>query len=90
LVVACDLCGGEPKCIDFCPEKALELVSDDDAAERMWNAAIEKLPSEIERLANVVNKREWSPILAEAEERAKRTSEKLEAIKRREHSAKKG
>jgi carbon-monoxide dehydrogenase iron sulfur subunit len=90
LVVACDLCGGEPKCIDFCPEEALELVSDDDAAERIWNAAIEKLPSEIERLANVVNKREWSRILAEAEERAMRTSEKLEAIKRREHSAKKG
>ena len=89
-VVACDLCGGEPKCVDSCPEEALELVSDDDAAEKKWNAAIEKLPSEIERLATVVNKREWSSILAEAEERAKRTSEKLEAINRRERSSKKG
>jgi hypothetical protein len=68
----------------------LELVSDDDAAERMWNAAIEKLPSNIERLANVVNKREWALLLEEAEERAKRTSEKLDAIKRRERSANKG
>jgi hypothetical protein len=56
----------------------------------MWNAAIEKLPSDIERLASVVKKREWSRILTEAEERAMRTGEKLEAIKRREHSAKKG
>ena len=79
-VVACDLCGGEPKCIGFCPEEALELVSDDDAADGMWNAAIEKLPSEIERLANVVRKREWSRILAEAEERALRTSWKLEEV----------
>ncbi|MCJ7767759.1 4Fe-4S binding protein, partial [Candidatus Bathyarchaeota archaeon] len=89
-VVACDLCDGEPKCIGFCPEEALELVSDDDAADGMWNAAIEKLPSEIEKLANVVRKREWSRILAEAEERALRTSGKLEEIKRREHSVKKG
>ena len=56
----------------------------------MWDAAIEKLPSEIERLANVVSKREWSRILAEAEERALRTSGILEEIKRREHSVKKG
>ena len=89
LVIACDLCGGEPKCVDSCPEEALELVSDDTATEGKWNAAIDKLPSEIERLADVVKKREWSRMLGEAEERAVKTSEKLEAISKRERSNKK-
>jgi len=89
LVVACDLCGGEPKCVDSCPEEALELVPDEDAAEKKWNKAIQTLPSEIEKLANAVNKREWSHIMAEAEERAMKTSQKLEAINRRQRSAKK-
>ena len=30
--VACDLCDGEPKCVEFCPEEALEVVSTDEAA----------------------------------------------------------
>jgi Fe-S-cluster-containing hydrogenase component 2 len=89
LVIACDLCGGEPKCVEFCPEEALELVTDDNAMEKMWNAAIEKLPSEADKIANLAKKREWSQILAEAEKRAVRTSEKLEAINRRERSGKK-
>jgi Fe-S-cluster-containing dehydrogenase component len=88
IVVACDLCGGEPKCVEFCPEEALELVSDDKAAEKTWSAAIERIPSEIERLNNVVKKKQWTSVLAEAEQRAKRTAEKLEAIDRRERSCK--
>ncbi|HVP92240.1 MAG TPA: 4Fe-4S dicluster domain-containing protein [Acidobacteriota bacterium] len=89
LVIACDLCGGEPKCIDSCPEKALELVSDDKEFENKWEIAIQKLPHEIERLAEIVKKREWSYLLAEAKERAVKTSEKLEKISKREHSNRK-
>lgn len=89
LAIACDLCGGEPKCVEFCPEEALELVSDDSDAERKWNAALEKLPSEIEKLANMAKKKEWSQILAKAEERAKKTSQKLETINKRQRFSKK-
>jgi len=89
LVIACDLCGGEPKCVDSCPEEALELVSDDAEFESKWEAAVEKLPHEIESLADVVKKREWSRLLAEAEERAVKTSGKLEAINKRRRSSKK-
>ena len=88
LAIACDLCDGEPKCVEFCPEEALEL-SDDSDAERKWKAALEKLPSEIEKLANIAKKKEWSQILAEAEERAKKTSQKLEAINKRQRFSKK-
>jgi Fe-S-cluster-containing hydrogenase component 2 len=31
VVMMCDLCGGKPKCIDFCPEEALELVTEETA-----------------------------------------------------------
>lgn len=88
IAIACDLCDGEPKCIEFCPEEALELVEDDKAAEKIWRAALEKIPSEIERLTDVVKKRKWATVLTEAEERAKRTTGKLEAISKRERSNK--
>jgi len=84
LVIACDLCGGEPKCVDSCPEEALELVSDDMEFENKWNITMEKLPHEIERLADIVRKRDWSHLLAEAEQRAVKTSEKLEKMNKKE------
>ena len=31
VVMICDLCDGEPKCVDSCPEEALELGTEDDA-----------------------------------------------------------
>ncbi len=80
--VACDLCGGEPKCVEFCPEEALELVSSDEVAEKKMNETIEKLPAETERIASVVKSRDWKPFLAEAEKRGEKVSEKLEALKR--------
>jgi len=83
-VVTCDLCNGEPKCVEFCPEEALELVSDDKASEKMWISAITRLPSKIETLTNLIKKRDWTELFVEAEERAKRLEEKLEALSRRE------
>jgi len=82
-VLVCDLCNGEPKCVDFCPEEALELVAADEAAIKKWAAAMEKLPVEIEKLTNLVKRREWAILFAEAEERAKRFSKKLEEINAR-------
>ena len=34
VAIACDLCDGEPKCIESCPEEALELVSDEEAVRK--------------------------------------------------------
>ncbi len=81
--IACDLCAGEPKCIDSCPEEALELVSDGEANEKAFTAALEKIPAEIERLNNIIKKREWGTLMVEAEDRAKKTTQKLEAINKR-------
>jgi len=89
LVIACDLCGGEPKCVDSCPEEALKLVSDDTEFESKLETALKELPSKVEKLADIVKKREWSQLLAEAEERAVKTSERLEEINRRGRSNRK-
>jgi hypothetical protein len=67
----------------------LELVSDDEATEKKWSAALEKLPAETERLTNIVKKRDWTSMLADAEKRAKKTAEKLEAINKRQNSRQK-
>jgi carbon-monoxide dehydrogenase iron sulfur subunit len=86
--VACDLCNGEPQCVEFCPEEALELVSSDDEAEQKLNDVLEKLPAEIERLANIAKNKEWNSLLADAEKRAMIVNEKLEALKKKASSKK--
>lgn len=81
-VLVCDLCEseGEPQCIKFCPEEALDLVTSDKEANRKLALAIENIPIETERITRIVKEKAWDILLAEAEERAKRLSEKLEAI----------
>jgi len=86
--IACDLCEGEPKCVEFCPEEALDIVCTDEAAEKRFNDALEKLPAETERLTNIVKKKEWNPLLADAEKRAMKVTEKLEALNKKASSKK--
>jgi carbon-monoxide dehydrogenase iron sulfur subunit len=88
IAVACDLCSGEPKCVESCPEEALELVCTDEEAEKRFNDALEKLPAEIERLTNTVKSKDWKPLLAEAEERSVRVNEKLEALNKKVNAKK--
>ena len=83
IAVACDLCEGEPKCVEFCPEEALDLVCTDEDAEKRFSDALEKLPAETERLTNTVKNKDWKPLLAEAEERSVRVNEKLEALSKK-------
>jgi carbon-monoxide dehydrogenase iron sulfur subunit len=81
--IACDLCEGEPKCVEFCPEEALELISTDEAAEKRFNDALEKLTSETERLTTTVKNKDWKPLLADAEKRSMKVTEKLEALNKK-------
>jgi Fe-S-cluster-containing dehydrogenase component len=84
VVMACDLCGGEPKCIDFCPEEALALVAENIDSQKMWLSSIEKLVLESDRLMESIKSRALENLFAEADERAKRLEEKLEALSKRE------
>ncbi len=87
-VVACDLCQGEPKCVEFCPEEALELVADDDAAEKIWITGTQKLRLETERITKLMKEAKWTEIFLEAEERTRRLTEKLAEIDIRASSQK--
>ena len=89
LAVACDLCGGEPQCVEFCPEEALELVTTDEEAEKRMSETIAKLPAETERITNIVKNKDWKPVLADAEKRSAKVSEKLEALSKKAKNKKK-
>ena len=84
----CDLCDGEPKCLESCPEEALELVCSDEESEKRFNDALEKLPAETERLTSIVRNKDWKPLLQEAEERSMRVNEKLEDLNRKANTKK--
>lgn len=83
IAMICDLCDGEPKCVEFCPEEALDLVTTDEEAEKRFNETIEKLPEATENLTNIVKKKDWKPLLEEAEKRSMRITEKLEALNKK-------
>jgi carbon-monoxide dehydrogenase iron sulfur subunit len=86
--VACDLCEGEPKCVEFCPEEALDLVSSDEEADKRFSESLEKLPAEIERLATIAKNKDWNSLLADAEKRGVKVNEKLEALSKKAASKK--
>jgi carbon-monoxide dehydrogenase iron sulfur subunit len=81
--ITCDLCEGQPKCVEYCPEEALELVSTDEDAEKRFNSALEKLTAETERLTTTVKNKDWKPLLADAEKRSMKVTEKLEALNKK-------
>jgi Fe-S-cluster-containing hydrogenase component 2 len=81
--IACDLCQGEPKCVESCPEEALEIVDSDEAADKLFNDALEKLPAQTEQLTTQVKNRDWKPLLAAAEKRSEKVTEKLEALNKK-------
>ena len=88
LAVACDLCSGTPQCVEFCPEEALELVASDDAAEKRVTDTITNLPQETERIATIVKNKDWKPVLAEAEKRSEKVTDKLEALNKKAQTKK--
>jgi carbon-monoxide dehydrogenase iron sulfur subunit len=89
LAVACDLCGGTPQCVEFCPEEALELVGTDEESEKRFNLAIENMPAQCDELTNAVKSKNWKPLLAEAEKRSTKVGEKLEALSKKAKNKKK-
>jgi carbon-monoxide dehydrogenase iron sulfur subunit len=88
IAIACDMCNGEPQCIESCPEEALELVPSDEVADKRFSDALEHLPEATETLTVTVKNKDWKPMLAEAEKRSIRVSEKLEALNKKAASRK--
>ncbi len=81
--IACDLCNGEPKCVEICPEEALEVVSSDEEAEKRFNVALENLPAATEKLTEIIKSKNWKPLLATSEKRTAKITEKLESLNKK-------
>jgi Fe-S-cluster-containing hydrogenase component 2 len=81
--IACNLCEGEPKCVESCPEEALEIVDSDEAAEKRFNDALANLPAQTEKLTATVKSKDWKPLLAGAEKRSEIITEKLQNLNKR-------
>ena len=43
VVFVCDLCDGQPKCVEWCPEEALDFVSKDILAQKARITVVKKL-----------------------------------------------
>jgi Fe-S-cluster-containing dehydrogenase component len=80
VVMICDLCDGNPKCIDSCPEEALELVTEDKSADMTWAAAVQKLLLDVTKLTSIVKSGKLDPLLSQVNEKMRRLEEKLEAL----------
>lgn len=80
LATACDLCGGTPQCVEFCPEEALSMVESDQEAAKRFDSALDELSKQFKQLTDCVEKRNLQPLLADAEKRNVRVSAKLEAL----------
>jgi Fe-S-cluster-containing hydrogenase component 2 len=81
--IACDLCQGEPKCKEACPEEALDLVTSDEDAEKLFSDALQQLPAKTEELTTTVKNKDWKPLLAAAEKRSEKVTEKLEMLNKK-------
>jgi carbon-monoxide dehydrogenase iron sulfur subunit len=86
--IACNLCEGEPKCVESCPEEALEIVDSDEAAEKRFNDAFANLAAQTEKLTVAVKSKDWKPLLAVAEKRSEKITEKLQALNKKEKAKK--
>ncbi len=84
VVMICDLCGGDPKCIPLCPEEALDLATEDVAAQRTWTSAVEKLLSEAEKMAELAKARGLEALFGAVDERMERLEEKLVELGKKE------
>jgi len=81
--IACNLCEGEPKCIEACPEEALEIVTSDEEADKRFNDALVTLPAKTEQLMITVKNKDWKPLLATAEKRSEKIAQKLDALNKK-------
>lgn len=83
IAIACDLCQGEPRCVETCPEEALELVETDEAADKRFGDALDKLPAQVEQLTTSIKNKDWKPLLANAEKRSMKIADKLENLNKK-------
>jgi Fe-S-cluster-containing hydrogenase component 2 len=81
--IACNLCEGAPKCVEICPEYALDVVSSDEEADKRFNDALENLLTITVKLVMQIKNKEWESLLLVSEQRTQKITEKLQELNKK-------
>jgi Fe-S-cluster-containing hydrogenase component 2 len=81
-VVICDLCDGEPKCKEMCPEEAIDLVTEESDIAKVWVAASKKWIEASEKLLKMAKGEGVTDFLEDSRELMERVDEKYRELLR--------
>ncbi|MFW6117035.1 MAG: 4Fe-4S dicluster domain-containing protein [Thermoproteota archaeon] len=79
-VLVCDLCGGEPKCKDLCPEEAIDYMSEESDIQKAWIAASRKCIESAEDLISSIKGEGTADFFKDADEIMNRVEEKYKEL----------
>lgn len=79
-VVICDLCEGEPKCKEACPEEAIDLVEEEADISKAWVEASKKWIDASDRLLKMTKGEGVTDFLADSKEIMERIDEKYREL----------
>lgn len=75
-VVICDLCDGDPKCKEFCPEEAIDFVTEESEIGETWVTASKKWLDASGKLVAMAKGEGVTDFLADSKEIMERIDEK--------------
>jgi carbon-monoxide dehydrogenase iron sulfur subunit len=75
-VVICDLCDGNPKCKEMCPEEAIDFVAEEYDILKSWIAASKKWIDASEKLVKMAKGEETADFLEQSKEIMERIDKK--------------
>ncbi|MDH5448116.1 MAG: 4Fe-4S dicluster domain-containing protein [Candidatus Bathyarchaeota archaeon] len=79
-VVICDLCDGNPKCKEMCPEEAIDFVAEESDIVKAWVAASKKWIDASEKLVTMAKGEGVTDFLADSKEIMERIDEKYREL----------
>jgi len=79
-VVICDLCEGNPKCKEMCPEEAIDFVAEESDIVKEWVAASKKWIDASEKLVQMAKGGGVTDFLAESKDIMERIDEKYKEL----------
>ena len=79
-MVICDLCEGEPKCKEACPEEAIDLVDEESDISKAWVEASKKWIDASDKLLKMTKGEGVTDFLADSKEIMERIDEKYREL----------
>lgn len=79
-VLVCDLCGGETKCKELCPEEAIEFMTSESEIQKAWVSASRKCIKAAENLMDTLKGEGAADFFKDADEIMNRVEDKCKEI----------